>query len=49
MGVDYQTAIRMGFSRAVNLVTARNETMRTSDGDGVRDATQGDIQKFMCG
>ena len=31
------------------LVTARNDSMSRTADDGVRDATQSDIQKFMCG
>lgn len=48
-GVDYGSALRMRFARAAWLVTAKNEMSQTDRNDGVRDATQADIQKFMCG
>lgn len=48
-GVDYGTAARMGFSRAAWLIAAKNEMSKPREDDGVRDATQADIQRFMCG
>jgi len=40
----------MGYSQAAWLLKARSEVVGGTDApDGVRDATQADIRKFMCG
>lgn len=39
----------MRYGEAVWLMTARSDSLSKSTEDGVRDATQADIQKFMCG
>ena len=49
LGVDLSAARSMRYGEAMWLVTARNDSMSRTADDGVRDATQSDIQKFMCG
>lgn len=50
IGVDLKDAKEMGFSEAAWLLTARSELSGTkSENDGVREATQADIRKLMCG
>lgn len=49
VGIDYGSAVRMGFGFAANILRAKNELSDTGGNDGVRDATQADIRKFMCG
>lgn len=50
IGVDLKDAMEMGFGEASWLLTARSELSGTkSENDGVREATQADIRKLMCG
>lgn len=50
IGIDLRSARLMGFSEAAWILTARAET--SGDGgssNGVREATQADIRKLLCG
>ena len=50
IGVGLKDAMEMGFGEASWLLTARSELSGTkSENDGVREATQADIRKLLCG